>query len=116
MTDLKDVAWLVSTKKESAGFSEQVVDDIGYNLFEAQEGKMPQDAKPLCGYGGAGVQEIVSGYDSDTYRAVYVLHCFQKKSKKGGELPRENKATIQARYKQAKQEHDEWQILTSKKK
>lgn len=65
---------------------------MGQALWAAQLGKKHPDAKPLKGFTGAGVLEIVSDYDTDTYRgvytvklagAVYVLHTFQKKSKRG---------------------------------
>lgn len=65
---------------------------MGYALYQAQLGLKAANAKPLAGFGGASVLEIVDDYQSDTYRAVYtvrfgdvvyVLHAFQKKSKKG---------------------------------
>ena len=73
---------------------------IGYALRFAQAGVKPDHVKPLRGFKGAGVLEVMEDYDGDTYRAVYtvklagvvyVLHCFQKKSKKGIATP---KATI----------------------
>ncbi len=69
---------------------------MGYALYVAQQGGKHRDAKPLKGFGGAGVVEIVSDYRGDTFRAVYtvrlagsvyVLHVFQKKSKSGRETP-----------------------------
>ena len=74
-------------------FPEGVTKFMGHALFEAQAGDKSDSAKPLRGFGGAGVLEVIKDYDGDTYRAVYtvklagvvyVLHCFQKKSKKGG--------------------------------
>jgi phage-related protein len=65
---------------------------IGTALRLAQEGRKDPNAKPLRGFGGAGVLEVVEDFDGNTYRAVYtvklrsgvyVLHCFQKKSKSG---------------------------------
>jgi phage-related protein len=67
---------------------------FGLALFAAQLGETPPDAKPLKGFGGAGVLQLIEDYRGDTYRAVYiytvrfatriyVLHAFQKKSKRG---------------------------------
>lgn len=78
-------------------FPEGVTRFMGHALHEAQTGDKSDSAKPLRGFGGAGVLEVVKDYDGDTYRAVYtvklagvvyVLHCFQKKSKKGIETPK----------------------------
>ncbi len=69
---------------------------MGFAFWRAQEGKKHPDAKPLKGFGSAGVLEIVADEDGDTYRAVYtvrlkhaiyVLHAFQKKSKRGIKTP-----------------------------
>ena len=65
---------------------------IGTALRLAQEGSKDPSAKPLKGFGGAGVLEVIEDFDGNTFRAVYtvklrsgvyVLHCFQKKSKSG---------------------------------
>ena len=117
MAGLKAIVWLGSSKKDLGEFPEEVEDDVGYNLFEAQQGKMPQDAKVLRGFGGANVLEIISNFDSDTFRAVYtvefeeaiyVLHCFQKKSKRGNETPQQDKDMIERRLKAASEEHSKW--------
>ena len=88
-----------------------VVDVVGYALYLAQSGLKHQQAKPLKGFGSAGVLEVVEGYDGNTYRAVYtvrfsngiyVLHCFQKKSRKGVETSRQDKEMIDARLKLAR--------------
>jgi phage-related protein len=79
-------------------------------LFAAQLGETPPDAKPLKGFGGAGVLELVEDHRNDTYRAVYtvhfatrvfVLHVFQKKSKSGIETPQKDIELIRARLKWA---------------
>lgn len=66
--------------------------DIGHALFAAQEGKTDPAAKPLKGFGGASVLEIIASHQGSAWRAVYpvrfrdaidVLHVFQKKSTKG---------------------------------
>ena len=88
----------------------------GFNL--AQAGGKHQDAKALSGFGSAGVLEVVEDFRSDTYRAVYtvkfagwvyVLHCFQKKSKSGIKTPKEDMDMINARLKAAKQDFENWQ-------
>jgi len=83
---------------------------IGYALRVAQKGGKHPDAKPLKGFKGAATLEIVSDFDGDTFRAVYtikfkgviyVLHAFQKKSKKGIETPRVQMDKVKARLKDA---------------
>ena len=81
-------------------------------------------AKPLKGFGGAGVLEVVDDFDGDTFRAVYtvrftgmvyVLHAFQKKSKSGVATPRHDIALIEQRLKRAKEDHDRWLASTKTK-
>jgi phage-related protein len=87
---VKPVIWIGSTKADLSSFPEDVKDSMGFALYVAQQGGKHADAKPLRGFGGAGVLEIVEDHSGDTYRAVYtvrlagrvyVLHAFQKKSK-----------------------------------
>ena len=75
-----------------------MVDVFGFALHLAQTGKKHEQAKPLKGFGGASVLEVVEDHMGDTYRAVYtvkiaeavdVLHCFQRKSKEGIETPKQ---------------------------
>jgi len=75
------------------------------------------DAKPLRGFGGAGILEIIGDHAGDTYRAVYtvrlagriyVLHVFQKKSKTGIKTPRPEMEPIRSRLKRAEEEHARW--------
>jgi phage-related protein len=84
----------------------------------AQAGGKHQDAKVMTGFGSAGVLEIVEDDRGDTYRAVYtvklsgwvyVLHCFQKKSKSGIETPKEDMDLIYTRLKAAKLDFEAWQ-------
>ena len=88
--NLKKLVWVGSAKKRLKKFPKSVRRDIGYALSIAQNGGMPPDAKPLK-YIGSGVFEIRISHSTDAYRSVYsvkigeriyVLHCFQKKSKK----------------------------------
>jgi phage-related protein len=81
-----------SSRDDLRSFPEQVRRDMGQALYTAQQGETDPAAKPLKGFGGARAMEIVDRHDTNTYRAVYtvqfagriyVLHAFQKKSKKG---------------------------------
>ena len=83
----------------------------------AQHGGKHTDAKPLHGFGGAGVLEIIEDHHGDTYRAVYtvrlagrvyVLHAFQKKSKAGIQTPKAEINLIKSRLKRAEDEHAAW--------
>lgn len=96
--------------------------EIGNALDDVQVGVTPPQAKPLKGFKGVSVLEISEDFRTDTYRAVYtvrfveavyVLHCFQKKSKTGIETPKPDKALIESRLKQAKAIHE--QLLKSRK-
>ena len=87
---------------------EAVQDVFGYALHLAQLGSKHPDAKPLQGFGGASVLEVVESWRGNAYRAVYtlkiagagfVLHCFQKKSAKGSETPKPDMELIRDRLK-----------------
>ncbi len=87
---------------------DDVQDMFGFALHLAQSGQKHPDAKPLKGFGGAGVLEVVENYKTDTYRAVYtvrytnavyVVHCFQKKSGQGIATPRPDMDLIKSRLK-----------------
>jgi phage-related protein len=89
---------------------------MGQALWAAQLGKKHLDAKPLKGFTGASVLEIVSDYDTDTYRGVYtvklagvvyVLHTFQKKSKHGIQTSKQDMTLIRQRLKAAEQHYQE---------
>ncbi len=89
---LKPLEWIGSSKDDLIEFLDAVRQEVGYALYQAQLGMKATTAKPLKGFGGAGVLEIVANDDGNTYRAVYtvkfakaifVLHAFQKKSKRG---------------------------------
>lgn len=90
---------------------------MGHALDIAQNGKKHPNAKPLSGFGDAGVIEVVENYAGDTYRAVYtvrfmeavyVLHVFQKKAKKGIETPKPEMNLIKNRLKNAASHYVEW--------
>ncbi|MBE9099230.1 type II toxin-antitoxin system RelE/ParE family toxin [Vacuolonema iberomarrocanum] len=110
---LKPIEWVGSSIDDLKTFPEEVRQGIGYALYLAQCGEKHPSAKPLKSFKGAGVLEIVEDFDEDTYRAVYtlklagvvyVLHAFQKKSKKGIATPKQDIERIEARLKRA-QEH-----------
>ena len=88
---------------------------MGFALYRAQLGKKHPNAKPLKGFKGSGVLEIVENFDGDTYRAVYtvkfaervyVLHTFQKKSKRGIATPKQDIDLIEARLKRARAHYE----------
>lgn len=100
-----------SSLKDLREFPEDVKDEMGYALHLAQNGRKHPDAKPLSGFKGASVLEVVEDYDGDTYRSVYtvkfkgvvyVLHAFQKKSKRGIETPKHDIELIQSRLADAR--------------
>lgn len=87
--------------------------DIGFALYEAQLGGKSFHAKPLKGFKGAGVLEVVEDFNGDTYRAIYtvrladaiyVLHVFQKKSKRGIATAQADLDLIKSRLQQAEQQ------------
>lgn len=118
MATSKDLVWLGSSLDDLRKFPDEPRREVGFALREAQNGKKHPSSKPMKGFHGASVLEIVEDFDSDTYRAVYtvrfeeavyVLHCFQKKSKSGISTPKQDLDLIEKRFKQAEKEHQEWQ-------
>jgi phage-related protein len=112
--ELKEIYWIGSSQKDLRSFPEEVKDVMGYALHQAQAGGRHADAKILKGFGGAGVLEVVDDYDGDTFRsvytvkfakAVYILHAFQKKSKKGIKTPKAEIDLITSRLKLAAAHH-----------
>jgi phage-related protein len=103
-----------SSRADLNRFPEDVKHEMGYALYLAQLGGKHIVAKPLRGFGGTGVLEVVSDSDGGTFRAVdtvrfagavYVLHAFQKKSKRGIQTPRREMALVQERLKRAERDH-----------
>ncbi len=89
---------------------DEVQQGFGFALYQAQIGSLHPDAKPLKGFSSAGILEIVEDWRGNAYRAVYtvrfaeavyVLHCFQKKSKQGIETPQADVDLIRRRLKKA---------------
>jgi phage-related protein len=110
--ELKPLAWVGSAKRDLLALPEEVIDAFGYALYVAQTGKKHEKAKVLHGFGSAGVLEVVEDWRGDAYRAVYtvrfsaavfVLHVFQKKAKRGVATPRQDMELIRDRLKVAEQ-------------
>ena len=106
----KSLEWIGTSRKDMQSLPFPVRRTFGYALYAAQLGERPPDAKPLKGFGGAGVLEVIKDYRGDTYRAVYtvqfagmvyVLHVFQKKAKHGIETPKQELDLIRERLKRA---------------
>lgn len=113
----KPVRWTGSSKDDLSEFPEDVRRRVGGAIWEAQIGRKAPYAKPLKGFGDAGVLEIVDDFDGDTFRAVYtvrfakavyVLHAFQKKSKRGTTTPQAELDLIEQRLKRAKEDYERW--------
>jgi len=114
----KPVRWIGSSKEDLSAFPAEVKGRVGQALWNAQTGSKAPFAKPLKGFGGAGVLEVVDDFDGETYRAaytvrfadvVYVLHAFHKKSRKGIETPKPEIDLIKARLIRAREDYAQWQ-------
>ncbi len=110
----KPLHWVGSSKNDLLTFPEQVVDDFGYALGVVQQGGMPPSAKPWKGE-GPGVLELVENFRTDTWRvvytvrfkeAIYVLHCFQKKSPSGVRTAKTDVDLIHERLKVARADYE----------
>jgi len=110
----KPLFWIGASRKKLSAFPDEVKDVMGHALYLAQAGEKSPAAKPLKGFGSAGVLEIVDDHDGDTFRAVYtvrfagavyVLHAFQKKAKRGIATPAKDIETIKERLKAAEAHH-----------
>jgi phage-related protein len=106
----KPIIWIGSSRRDLKTFPKRVRSDIGQALYAAQLGDTDPAAKPLKGFGGAKVMEIIDRHDRNTYRVVYtvqfagviyVLHAFQKKSKSGIATPQKDIELIHGRLAEA---------------
>jgi phage-related protein len=106
----KPIEWISGSHKDLMALPADVRRIFGYALSLAQAGDQHDAAKVLKGFGGAGVLELIEDDAGGTYRAIYtvkfeeavfVLHCFQKKSKRGIATPKEDMAIVRARLKVA---------------
>lgn len=123
MKDRKPIVWVGSSKKDLLKLSEEVQSMLGYSLNLAQQGLKDVDSKPLKGFGGASVLEIIKADPGGTYRAIYtvkfveaifVLHVFQKKSKSGIATPKIELDMISNRIKDALNIHKEIYVKSQK--
>ena len=113
----KPVRWVGGSKADLREFPEDVRQRVGGALWDAQLGRKAPYAKPMKGFGGASVLEIVDDFDGDTFRAVYtvrfagavcVLHTFQKKSRRGIATPKGELNLIEQRLKRAREVYKRW--------
>ncbi len=111
---MKPLKWVGSSQEDLRTFPVAVRREVGYALYLAQIGAKAIKAKPLKGFGGAGVLEVVADHDGNTFRAIYtvrfaeavfVLHAFQKKSKQGAATPKADMDLVKRRLKVAIDEH-----------
>jgi len=110
---IRPLLWVASSKRDYRDFPPLVQGTLGFELFLAQTGQHPPSAKPLKGL-GSGTVELIEDFDGDTYRAVYtarfheavyVLHAFKKKSKRGIKTPKTDLELIKSRLKDAEFDH-----------
>jgi phage-related protein len=115
---LKPVRWVGTSRRDLRALPLAVRREIGQALFTAQQGKTDPAAKPLKGFGGASVMEIVAPYRGDAWRAIYtvkfqeviyVLHVFQKKSTQGIATPVRHLELLRKRLADAQRDHRERQ-------
>jgi phage-related protein len=111
---LRPVTWVGSSRAALKRFPQHARRDVGKALYAAQRGETDPAAKPLRGFGGARVMEIVDLHETNAYRAaytaqfgeaVYVLHAFQKKSKRGIATPTREIEMIRRRLADAERLH-----------
>jgi phage-related protein len=90
MTTEKPIKWVGSSFKDLVAFPDNAKRAAGYQLYRIQQGFDPENWKPFKSV-GAGVREIRISEDKGIFRvmyvakfadAVYVLHAFQKKTRK----------------------------------
>jgi phage-related protein len=114
----KPLKWIGSSKEDLIQFPKEVRKAMGHALHLAQINLKAPNAKALRGFGGASILEVVEDYDGSTYRAVYtvkfrgmvyVLHAFQKKSKKGIATPKHDIDLIKRRLKIASDHYEKHQ-------
>lgn len=112
----KPVLWVGSSRGDLRALPQEVRRNIGKALYAAQQGETDPAAKPLKGFGGTRAMEIVERFRTDTYRAVYsarfenavyVLHVFQKKAKKGMATAKHEIDLIRKRLAEAERHYRE---------
>ena len=108
----KEIRWLGSTLKDLSAMPDEVKRPLGYGLRLAQKGERAPDAKTLKGYDGASYRAV---YTTRIDSAVYVLHCFQKKSTNGIAIPKHDKTTIESRLKDARRDAEDQRSASKSK-
>ena len=116
MNAQKPTVWIGSSRDDLRTFPDEARRVMGFAINDAQNGDEHPRAKALKGFGGRSVLEVIDDEDGDTYRAVYtvrfagdvyVLHAFQKKSKRGIETPKRDIEMVRTRLKLAEAHHRE---------
>lgn len=119
----KHLFWMGGSLHDVRTFPAEVRQVIGFALWQAQNGGKHVDAKPLKGFGGAGVLEVVADHRGDTFRgvytvkfdgAVYVLHAFQKKSTRGAKTAKRDIDLVEKRLKLAAKHYAIWRTSQQK--
>lgn len=109
---VKPLEFVGSARKDLKAMPDAVRRTFGTALYLAQTGEKSAKAKPLKGFRGAGILEIVEEHNTDAYRAVYtvrfaeaiyVLHVFQKKSRVGIATASRDLDLIKTRLKEAEE-------------
>jgi phage-related protein len=110
----KPLHFVGSSVQDLRALPEEVKDVFGAGLLDAQYGAHPEGARPFGEGLPREVMKMAEDFDGNTYRAaytvalpnaVYVLHVFIKKSKRGIETPRPDKDAIRLRLQAARQHH-----------
>jgi len=112
--EIRPLRWIGSSRRDIKSFPQAVRREIGQALYAAQSGEIDPAAKPLRGFAGSSVIEIVTSHRGGTWRSVYtvrfadtvyVLHAFQKKSKRGIATPKPELDLIRQRLAEAERDH-----------
>jgi phage-related protein len=120
----KELVWLGSSLEDLKDMPAEVQRATGFDLRTVQQGDRPSSARTLSGFHGASGLELKEHFDKDTYRAVYtikyeeavyVLHCFMKKSTSGSAMSKQDREMIDRRIKLAEKEHEKWLEQQTKK-
>lgn len=117
MDERKEIRWVGSSRRDLRAMPKTIRADFGFELQEVADGRTPQDAKVLKGFGGADVMELREDDKGGTYRAVYtvrfeemvfVLHAFQKKSHRGTATDKTDIDLIKSRLAIAEADYRRW--------
>jgi phage-related protein len=120
---LKNVKFIGTSRKDLRALPKGARAVFGFAILLAENGMKHPDAKPLTGFGSAGVLEVVEDLDGDAYRAVYtvkfgstvyILHAFKKKSLVGSKTPPRDMEMITRRFREAEEQYKKTQALKKK--